>query len=808
MASHPAVQTFRSPMRRAVALVVALLTASTALVAGGTPSAAAPPPTSSLRIATFNTFLLSPSMRCVPLITDPESVPNVAVDFFDCLRSDVTERRAREIAARLAAHADEYDLLALNEVWDEDARAILLRALRPHFSHVVEKIDLPLVQSKYLPIPDSTDTFKLNVEDSGLMLFARDRLIPAPLPKLGAAGPIYVGSGHDLLPVPPSGLMPLPTIQSTFDQVGFTAFGNACGGDDCLASKGAGIVRFHDPGTDDDVTVVFTHMQADGEHDDVRQQQLDAIKGLVQKSVDVGPHAHEQLHIMGDLNVRGEGRVFPIMTAGEAQGEWWSRFGDTSSWFASTVHDTWALTTSAKDRGITHTTSDERLDYLLSSRVMPGSLGWRPWDVWSEDTRCVQHLTNEHDDLPSDHVMVRADVARPWFFCNPRAAWRNPPEDRVLAWHHSVGRGGDATRIRHPGSMQWLHVENETAAAYEIGWLAGTMPLAIDIYAPEDLSTPIAPYRSEQVSKTVEGEDVEPLHLEGWQYVLPKEFYVRLRADQPGATGDTSPILHRMRCDRPAEACPLDAAMPQEVRFPGTTQQGDPIPHGAEDTAWFRIDVHQQADSGAAQTVRSIVEGIDTSRFEVRLVDEAKPYGPSVAAMVTGDPGVHHQLAVPSPRSLLLRVRRTTHDGTPTLARVQWRTDLQLVEVTELVCFDETNGFAGSEAGHDEINVEVRVDGAMRWLVNSYMRFDCDSSKDLKSLSVTYRFLDDTRMRIWEIDDASPNDSGGLDSLTATGRALAPHEASKTPEPFVWDFAGGAYRLYMELMRRPNEPVL
>ena len=79
-----------------------------------------------LRITTYNTQLRSYLMEAVedidPFPEDPED-------------------RAKEIAKRILASSKDYDVLALNEVFAEDARSVLTGTLSLKYPHVVEKLE-------------------------------------------------------------------------------------------------------------------------------------------------------------------------------------------------------------------------------------------------------------------------------------------------------------------------------------------------------------------------------------------------------------------------------------------------------------------------------------------------------------------------------------------------------------------------------------------------------------------------------------------------------------------------------------------
>src|SRR5207237_4912157 len=80
-----------------------------------------------------------------------------------------------------------------------------------------------------------------------------------------------------------------------------------CGGIDCRAAKGFGIVRvLGDAETQMIYDVVFTHLQADDEYWGQRRYQLIQLEGGVRHVLGFDFRRHEEIVVMGDLNVNGD----------------------------------------------------------------------------------------------------------------------------------------------------------------------------------------------------------------------------------------------------------------------------------------------------------------------------------------------------------------------------------------------------------------------------------------------------------------------------------------------------------------------
>jgi hypothetical protein len=272
-----------------VPIVFALVLASStgvALPAQGS-SAQAEVPGSSVRVLTYNTALFSPMFQCAGV--DP------FCHLFNPL-GDYINKRANLIADLLAPSF--YDVIVFNEVWDEDdGKDVLVERLRDVYPHYVKYVDV------------FGGGFE---EDSGLMVFSKFPF--EDLPSHHLVSEDNESSGGD-----------------DWDHVAYVKFDD-CEEDDCLAAKGAVLVRLRHPSSERLINVVVTHMQADYDgpnYDEVRWKQLRQIRGqcevgptkrpnLIHTTLKPSLSAPESLCnwtnkqwlvVAGDLNIRGEGSV-------------------------------------------------------------------------------------------------------------------------------------------------------------------------------------------------------------------------------------------------------------------------------------------------------------------------------------------------------------------------------------------------------------------------------------------------------------------------------------------------------------------
>lgn len=740
----------------------------------------------SVRVATFNAYLLSPFFKCFN--------PN----FADCLLQieGETEAWANHLADTILTDPDRFDVIAINEAWDEDAKSILVRRLRPVFPNFVRKVDADLIQIRGQSLIDiltgqpqavvdaifgGAPVAKINGEDSGLMLFANAKFrfvaLPNPAVRWGA------GSSESL--------------EASTSEVAFTLF-ESCGSSDCFSAKGAALVRLRHVPTGRIWNVVFTHMQADYPDDNEffaaeRRSQFRQIEKLVRATLEplADRERSERVILMGDLNVA------PLTTG---QAEWSDRFATAGSFFTRPLYDAWARTTSPLDRGVTQQNDHERLDYILAFPE-PYAAG----DL--EGPVCVQHMTIPTDfrDLASDHYLVHADLNIGTFHCSPQIAFEvdlqpsanpgQPPQEFTNI--DQVG-GTDVTRIRRPGQMQWFHVRKGEAGTYTIGL---TDPrVRLDVYAPEDLTTPISRYNKKTFAIVLAD---RRLFLD--TYVLPREFYLRVSGVDRTSTADYALYIKRHTCGSKADACILQPGQAQGATL---TRAGNPL--GLQNEAWFAFDVLGTSDSGIDQTITLTAGGLPAADgFKAALQDFTNTSGIPAPAPAPVDDGTARvfssQMGDGSSGYLVLSQSAPTASDVPVTALLD--TSLRLLDVLNLICIDETN----PELGSDDIFTEVTMDGiTTRAPAAGEIEFDCDDSADEKAWAgwvgkPTLTFVDQVGIKVLEEDDSSGDDPSRFQLVPSL--AAAETVLDGRDKPLEWQFEDGEYRFTFTLRKRPNAPV-
>lgn len=751
---------------------------SMALALNGAAAMAQDVPGPSLRIATYNAYLLSPAFKC---FNPADAVP---IDCFGQVEGE-TEIWARRLAKTILANKANIDVVAINEAWDEDAKRILARRLRNVYPVQIRKLDKSLTDSRsgiFAQLPEAMQTAfsvlfgaRFTGEDSGLMLFAKKDFKVLALPD----DSMRWGKVSD------------ETIDATTPDVAFSFF-EACGDFDCYAAKGAGLVRLQHIASGRVHNVVFTHMQADypeaGDfYRDERQKQFDQVRHLIETSLgtpvlDRISQGTESLIFLGDLNV-------PFL---KERTEWDGRFTG-NGFFRKSLYESWYFSGSRADRTPTNDTDEERLDYIFASPNEGSNTG--P----VSRRQCVQHVTVPiaFRDLESDHAMVRADIATGYYHCSPSLALTITLSANKTATIDKAANGAtDITRINSAGGMQWFYLDTGSAGTYSIG-TSNPDAVAIEIYAPDDLTRPIPRYNE---TPRPPPPSAIKLGFATDQYSLPSKFYIRTSGVARTTIADYALYVERHSCATQEKACILSPNVAQSVTLSGQT-----LPPGQltpQNEAWFRFDVVGTAYSGKLQTIK-VDAGLAAAP---RVVSQITAFGggdPLVKASGTNTDTYEGKVADGGKGFLVIKQSSAAAQSTIVTGKLD--SNIRFLDVGNLICLNETN----PETGSDDIFTRVNVDGT-KWRApaTDFIEFDCDSHADTEAWAnrVGYAriaFLDEFAMQIFEDDDVSANDS----SNKKVAPALTSSELQRMDDKLIWNFDGGKYRFNYNLYRRPPGTV-
>lgn len=753
----------------------------------------------SLRILTFNTYLLSPFLLCWP---DP------VCGFFEDLAPTI-RKRGRQIARELSYGY--FDVVALNEVWDEDdGKDLLLHDLLLTYPYWVRYVD--------------ASEFSVE-EDSGLMLFSR-----WPLSSLQKN--TYVSKDNET------------SYGDDSDRVAYKKFDEATL-PDSKAAKGAVLVRPQQPGTGRIANVVLTHLNADYPEDDeynwdVRESQFGDIYELIAGSLDDDPFSgwdnDDWLLVLGDFNIRGLGAVGTALYPSSAPTmgpttngrlEWWDALGrrpaERSIW---PLYDAWAETTSEADPGATRDDEEGRLDYVLMSRGTGGDPSRPP--------ACVQHVWIPPTlERISDHKAVAADINRFNTHCNPRLALPvSPPDSGAFS---AVGKkqtselpgesiGPEGLPIPGGwlpmGGMQWFRVDDPGTWVVALDPVAQGTGVTVDVYQAKDLSDPLGgDLKAEtdviQSCELHNGEYRNCHNVSGQKFVLPSPpYYVRAYSTNRQWQGAYGISFYRYQCRSAGEACDLLPNAPTRFTFPCS-----PIcaPLNPEDTAWFRARIAHQADIPLPQKVEFYAKAdaaaqrpkveLFASDASTRLTSLDQPVnGPLFALTPAADQDGRVSIKGNTPfnQSLFVLVRRPDASQ-PLTIDAGWNTNLVLAGGIELgkhatvICHDETNGIFGNEWGEDEIRLDVKVDDFPLYMSKGRHSFNCNSQSDLAhwddKLGVI-KFLDTLHVRLAEEDDLSADDTNTKSFTMEFDVDLTRAERSRA---VTFEFNDGRYELLFNL---------
>ncbi len=477
-----------------------------------------------LRLMTFNVQLL-PVIAGVSegTVSVPAGIagllPGLAVDSI---------ARAEAVADDLLAIAptERPDVLALNEVFSEDARSVLINRLKPEWPNVIESVHEGDLE-----------------EDAGLMVFSQLPFLPLP------------GGGDRR-----------------------ERFYSDDAGADSWASKAAVLVQVGLPV--ERTTLVFTHLQASYDTEeqsrDVRKNQLAEIRELVAEVLGASPGSWQNVIVAGDLNIRGD--------VDATSNEWFDVFDNPSDKFGELFADSWIEmrppgVSEDLDPGLTNrnreTQAEQRLDYICRLKTMDGT------DL------VAHHMRVGHRD-PSDHyalealIQVRDDHCQPCSAVDIDAAGpiagtsgAGQPQTSLayLVQPDIAAEGGRSwVWVRRPGTYTFHHSPS----------------LVVEVFAANDISRPLT--RLDSLSKSAVPPAVQVVYDEfgrqiddeGSTFVNREPMLVSMRT-KSGAPGSGVLLVLEHLGDSKATAIALPPHQDVLVPFPPNQRLGD------DDTAWFRL---------------------------------------------------------------------------------------------------------------------------------------------------------------------------------------------------------------------------
>ncbi|MFT4296396.1 MAG: endonuclease/exonuclease/phosphatase family protein [Micropruina sp.] len=675
------------------------------------------------------------------------------------------ETRAEAIADNILASAHDYDIVCLNEVFDEDARDIFVSRLSGRFPYAITKADylnLEVMWAGMQLVPINPAALALTVtgvaflagwaelgapkvEDSGVMIFSKWMFETRPLTDtiIGLLNPLAV---TQLTPIG------LPVVD-------FLPFEDSTANDK-WAAKGLVHARFLRDGRT--VDVFATHTQADehkvSEEKDTRLKQFTAIEQRVKEAM--ADRADDDFYILaGDLNIPGGQELLPVT---DDTAEWDEVFRGAGP-AAGRLLDTWGReqclgAPELRDPGTTasvdYAPPRQRLDYALRNPSSPIA---------------AQHVYVDHllETAPpgldgvasklSDHSPLGVDL----FPIHPdNAPQRARPLDPAPDDSHDDGL--------FDALVRWYRVKREGTYAIKL-W--SNQEVTYEVYLDTDLSTPWPQYRTES-------------HPDfGEKFVLPEPpFLIKVFMPRRGFEAFYHLRVRRYEGQARWEAMQLVPGIAQHHGFPppGTllNLQDDAVPWKTQDAIWFRFDAPQVtlADIPMSVTVRTKGAGVLAVGTEgggaPTLIDEVGFDDGEATLSWTARPGDQHYVTV-----------RREDVNRPLDFEIEGTIPVTLfvggsAGAPEIVCVEETSGW-----GSDDIALSFSADGTVVRDIGNDEVGDMDGADDrglATFLTDDVAYSDRLGITVIEEDWPDPDDRGSRDIPTlpdgplSVGQELAP----------------------------------
>ena len=712
---------------------------------------------------------------------------------------DRTLNRVDSIISVIQNRQSDFDIIALNEVFLEEARDEFVNGLSGYFPYYVEKAE------------GATPC----TEDSGLMLFSR-----WPLELL------------QLLPAP---------VDHRFVEF------DPCDCEDCFAEKGVLYARIRNAVSGDVYHVAVAHLQADAEfcplatsiseHYNTRSEQLADVRDALIDGISAAGQmlaggiysGDTNVLFIGDLNVVGT-QPAALQAIGDTTDniEWFLKFDPpTGGYFAGTrtpsaaspLCDAWAQTTSPLDPGATNFGA-KRLDYIFFNSS-PGPL---------ERRLVPHHLTLQFDDSMSDHAGVHAVINRWQQYCMPAEALApqagytlpggdtggsNPNQTNFGVWPNNTFHDLEVTV---PGGYLWVRLD-----------LPGTYSLSIAnrddltkqnessgfslrVFVATDLTNDVANYYGQETNikeyfpdpgPSLVALPEHPPAIVAKKFLLPEApFYLLIAPTAANGIGRVRLYTHRHEGRTKHDAISLPTCCTLDY-FHGLAILN------AEDMPWFEVSLERPSNPAAHQTARFIViaekpPAIGSEVWNLRLQDEndaiiAQSTEVKTSSLTVNDndpaygtvtlvryvdlthdtledvstaPNPKYYLRVGRPGLLINGNLSTVHDR----YKLRWETNLTVLHgkrwagthAMRIRAGDETCIDAG---GSDEIGIQIRADGLTVYDLTDSMiggnatDMDSGDTVSLEPLIEAVRYVESLEFRLLEFDPPEGPDLSSWKSI-------------------------------------------
>ncbi len=632
-----------------------------------------------LRVLTWNTF----------------NLPTIAGKMGEV---NLDEEARGKLVARLMKQSG-YDVIALNEVFDETVRDALLEEAKSGpgaFTFIVEKLDGETLEDSGLLLLSRLEPIRFAAESPFPLQHDLDQNgTPADITRCAKQRVWWNGQPDDGEVDswrPANGGECLIAFHDyracTFDAV----FGA-----ECQSSKGVGYVRLRQR-NGQPLDVFWTHMQANaGNYKKARAEQFQELSKFIQFW---SPGRVRDSVVMGDLNVNGadialEEYTKTILTSND------SVLGSLG------FQDLWPWPTSApqQDKGLTYThrndhvkvtDPEERLDYVL----------WRDRDGRKA---CAQHprVERRYDavrpggstiDL-SDHFGVGMEIRQ---FARDPMANPEPCSPSRAVKLAGLANGQFEERTDTPGACQWLFVEPGT---YTVSNLTGN-PMHISAWLHDDISEPLPLFRGDAELGPKEKQDEA-------QVASDRPFFLKFCWLDPARVG-----LLRVQVGPNTGADPLHPIVLTLNRFAGGVY-GTQFGANPTTVLWTLVQL-PETFSGDAHALSAALETGSSTKLRLgwAAVGGGSPVVSWVTSFVPGDGGVNANLGSHgggSPIELHVVIEREP-PAVPSAGftfKLRAVTHHQQVELGVLECIEQEDS-----TGDDRVRLTYDADGKKKEIID------------------------------------------------------------------------------------------
>jgi hypothetical protein len=631
-------------------------------------------------------------------------------------------------------------VVAFNEVFNEEARDVLMNRLKGRFPHQIRKLAVePGLAGGGLDVQ----------QDSGLALVSRIPLLPMP--------DIVFGRTTD---------------------VNFIVF-EATDGIDGWANKGAGIVLVEAPFGQ--IYIVFTHMQATADAPDAgdiadarntRKVQLEEIVSrlCVPTFNEPNPRNWDRpVVIVGDININGYTSSDPTPDA-EYQDIFLSGF--EAKGFAPL--DAWSTFIPAADRGVTRSENSglARYDYAVFRKY-----GEEP-EIVTQHMRVIMKGISDHAGL--------------WMSLNRNAKFATPTNPRLY-------KDLVPTPVGTIREIRWFGKTQERFRSYS--WIRCDEPGTYSWFGDRDGDTEITCFLARDFSTpwpifTTKTVPVEPsavaelrLDTKGHQLVIREApWYLRLRSAKDDRQGLLSVGIIQHRGTASTDAIAL---LPNEEPLDPGVPSGQPM--NSEDRVWFQSYL-AAVPSGVGYDAVFEVQNNTGDKLTLEVFRD--PAQPPVKSVSGSQPLLSITLASVGGEFVFPTVIRARNDQTNFRLLMQSPICFLQPELN-LQCLDETgiDEFLFIDPG-DEIRLKMYADGVDTIIHEEYWENVDTGDPHAFTLKQGFAFVEKIDVKIRE-EDIAVDDRGSI-----TIRKLGAGKTRES-QSIACDVGDGEYRLDFTLANIP-----